>query len=112
MLAIVLLVAAPPGPSGTAAQPTGKIVFSHRFWPKNPRVVDNWELFVKTLGGGEVRLSQNPDCDDVFPSWSPEGRWIAFACGWGHSAGIYVIGANGRVAGGDQLSGFSWATSP
>lgn len=97
VLALVFLVAVPSGPSGTAVQPAGKIVYSHRFWPKNPRVVDNWELFVQKLGGGDsVRLTQNPGCDDVFPSWSPEGRWIAFACRSSSSAGIYVIGADGR----------------
>jgi Tol biopolymer transport system component len=93
-----MLVLVPAGaPRDTAAKPTGRIVFSHRFWPRDPRLLDNWELFVRTLGGGpSVRVTRSPRCDDVFPSWSPEGRWIAFACNWNRSVGIYVIGADGR----------------
>ena len=93
---VAVLATAPAGSSGTDAMSlTGKIVYAHRFWPRD--FDDNWEVFIRTLGGGpSVRLTRSPRCDEVFPSWSPEGRWIAFACGWGPSAGIYVIGADGR----------------
>lgn len=42
-----------------------------------------------------MRLTRNPRCDEVWPSWSRSGRWIAFGCGWGPSAGIYVVDEDG-----------------
>jgi Tol biopolymer transport system component len=86
------------GPSHSASEPQGKIAYSSRFWPKDDRVVDNWELFVKTLDGGDsVRLTRNPRCSEVWPSWSRSGRWLAFGCGWGPSAGIYVVDDRGSA---------------
>jgi Tol biopolymer transport system component len=89
------LAVVPAGaPRDTAATPTGTIVYSHRFWPK--RFDDNWELFARSLGRrGVVRLTRNPRCSDMWPSWSNGGRWLAFACGYGPLAGIYVIRDDG-----------------
>jgi Tol biopolymer transport system component len=98
---IAVLALAPAESSGTVATgaqtPQGKIVYSQRFWPKDDRLVDNWELFVKTLGrGNTARITRNPRCSDTWPSWSRSGRWIAFACGYGPRAGVYVVDAEGR----------------
>jgi Tol biopolymer transport system component len=91
------LTLVPAGAPRDTTGPSGRIVYAHRFWPRDSRLEDNWELFVKTFGGGPpARLTRAPRCDEVFPSWSPEGKWVAFACGWGPSTGIYVIGADGR----------------
>ena len=94
-----VLVMAPGGASAlreTAAEPTGRIVFSIRFWPEDPRSVDNWELFVTTLGkSGSVNLTRNQHCSEVRPSWSHSGQWIAYACDYGPSAGIGVVRDSG-----------------
>jgi Tol biopolymer transport system component len=38
----------------------------------------NWEVYVASIGGGNLRrLTQNPT-NDGLPTWSPDGRYIAF----------------------------------
>jgi Tol biopolymer transport system component len=95
---IAVLSIAPTAGSETAAEPTGTIVYSQRFWPKDDRLSDNWELFVHELGTRRwPRLTRNPRCDEQYPSWSRSGRWIAFVCGWGHSQGIYLMRPDGTA---------------
>ncbi len=84
------------GADRSATEPQGRIAYSARFWPKDWRIVDNWEVFLLQVGDSKsVRLTRNPRCDEVSPAWSGDGRWIAFACGWGPSAGISVIRSDG-----------------
>jgi Tol biopolymer transport system component len=86
---------AAPEPSQGLA-PQGRLAYSARFWPKDVRISDNWEIFVLKVGGSKsIRITRNPRCNEVSPAWSHDGRWIAFACGWGPSAGISVIRADG-----------------
>ncbi len=98
-----VLVIAPAGASAlreTAAEPTGRIVFSTRFWPEDPGIVDNWELFATRLGtSGSVNLTRNPGCSEVLPAWSHSGQSIAYACNYGASSGIGLVpdsGGEGR----------------
>jgi Tol biopolymer transport system component len=83
-------LAAASGTAGTSAEPSGRIAFSYRFWPKNAS--DNFEIFVQNVADKRsANLTRNPGCDEFSPAWSHSGRWIAFACGWG----IHVIGERG-----------------
>jgi Tol biopolymer transport system component len=101
----VLKVAAPPTylfPSSTlhrllqqAARfsPDGsQIAFS---WDGGKGV--NWNIYVKRIGKGEpLRLTAGAAQDDT-PTWSPDGRYIAFRrhSGSEHEDGIYVVPAKG-----------------
>jgi Tol biopolymer transport system component len=45
-------------------------------------------------GSGQINLTNNPAADDV-PSWSPDGRRIAFASDRDGNREIYVMNADG-----------------
>ena len=39
---------------------------------------ENFDIYVKQIGGGPPRRLTSDAADDVFPAWSPDGRSIAF----------------------------------
>jgi Tol biopolymer transport system component len=76
---------------------SGRIAYSDRFWPKNLKVSDNWEIFVLDGAGGAKRnLSRSPHCDETDPAWSPDGTSVAFLCSWGKPV-MYVMRDDGRL---------------
>ena len=63
---------------------------------------DNQDIFVKQIGNESlVRLTTNP-APDMGPSWSPDGRWIAFTRRASGEIGLYLIpslgGAERKIA--------------
>ena len=55
----------------------------------------NYEIFVMNVdGSGLTRLTNNP-YTDCCPSWSPDGRRIAFDSYRGGQEDIYTINADG-----------------
>jgi DNA-binding winged helix-turn-helix (wHTH) protein len=79
---------------------------------------ENFDIYVKMVGAGApVRLTTNP-APDVYPAWSPDGRFIAFRRVFKDSCDVLVIpaigGAERKLAqtvhseGGDD-SGISWS---
>ncbi len=61
------------------------------------------DLYVMDLPDGEPRRITDLDINEAFPTWSPDGRWIAFAT-WDPEVGghIYRVRSNGGNA--QQLS--------
>jgi Tol biopolymer transport system component/DNA-binding winged helix-turn-helix (wHTH) protein len=56
---------------------------------------DNNDIYVTLVGSTAVRRLTTDPADDYAPSWSPDGRRIAFLRRVGHSARIHVISALG-----------------
>ena len=58
----------------------------------------NWEIYVMDTNGGNQRNLSKNGFDEWDPSWSPDGKWIAFVSdrndrGWNRQ--IYVMDTNG-----------------
>jgi hypothetical protein len=52
---------------------------------------DNWDLYLTTATGGNVqRLTDDPAQDGV-PTWSPDGKWLAFFSDRNNSWGIWLL---------------------
>lgn len=87
---VAALATAPAGSSGTSEtgpKPTGRIAYAPRFYPRDDRISDNWEIFtLNAAGGRSVNLTRHP-CSEYAPAWSHDGRWIAFVCG----NGVFVM---------------------
>jgi Tol biopolymer transport system component len=81
LVAVAVLATAPAGSSGTdATGPTGRIAYAPRVYPKDQRIVDNWEIYtVNAAGGRSLNLTRHP-CDEGYPAWSHDARLIAFVC--------------------------------
>jgi Tol biopolymer transport system component len=50
-----------------------------------------WDIWVMDLRGANPRRLTQINSDDPSPTWSPDGRYIAF---WG-GTGLYLVGADG-----------------
>ena len=49
---------------------------------------------IKPDGAGRTRLTSNP-ANDIYPAWSPDGRYIAFDSDRDGNDEIYVMKADG-----------------
>ncbi len=56
---------------------------------------DNTDIYVTLVGSTDVRRLTTDPADDYAPSWSPDGRRIAFLRRVGNAARIHVISALG-----------------
>ena len=69
------------------------------------------DIFTVTEGGEIRRLTQEQGTNKD-PSWSPDGRYIAFVSTRADGSGIYVMSADGRyqslVAKGGGFGNVAW----
>jgi Tol biopolymer transport system component len=86
--------------TATPTPHNGKIAFGG-ILPRDARTTNNWEIYtVNADGSGLAKLTNNP-ATDVYPSWSPDGRKIAFmrddalVTNNGLNEVIYVMNADG-----------------
>jgi TolB protein len=56
----------------------------------------NDEVYVMSVGGGNLRNLTRRAGDDGAPAWSPGGKRIAFVSGLRGERGVYVVDADGR----------------
>ena len=71
---VVPLTSFPGFEQGPALSPDGNQVAFAWSGEKN----DNWDVYLKFVGSPEMRRLTTDPLDDVFPRWSPDGRYIAF----------------------------------
>jgi TolB protein len=66
----------------------GRIVF-------NSNRDGNLEVYVINLDGTGAANLTNNNSDDLEPTWSPDGQWIAFSTNRSGNWDIFVMQANG-----------------
>ena len=55
----------------------------------------NWDIYVVNADGSEQKILTNNPAVDAKPSWSPDGKKIAFSSVRGGNLEIYVMNADG-----------------
>lgn len=84
------------GKQSTAVSTSGIVFVTMRHVERNNSLHQNWELYlVQPDGTGLRRLTEN-DRVDTSPSWSPDGRQIAFRSRLDGSSDIFIMDANGQ----------------
>jgi TolB protein len=58
----------------------------------------NWELYVADVPAGKVTRLTNSPSNEGLPTWSPDGKQIAFVSDQAGSWGVYVMPATGGGA--------------
>jgi Tol biopolymer transport system component len=109
------LVARPPSPpQPPLPAQDGRIAF-HGFDPEG----ESYEIYsVNPDGSGRISLTAAPESDETEPSWSPDGRRIAFVSdrggGIARATSIFVMNADGSeirklVEGGLEQTSPAWS---
>jgi Tol biopolymer transport system component len=66
---------------------------------RRPDGTSNFDLWVRLVGGTEARRITADEADELAPSWSPDGRWIAFLRGRvGDTPIVHVVSPLGGAA--------------
>jgi len=60
-------------------------------------VTGNWEIYLLSLTGGVVVLTDDPASDGL-PAWAPDGSGLAFVSNRDGAWGLYLMGPNGQDA--------------
>jgi Tol biopolymer transport system component len=55
----------------------------------------NWEVYVMSIDGSEIKRLTNNVADDGLPIWSPDGRTIAFASDRGGEWAMWAMNPDG-----------------
>jgi Tol biopolymer transport system component len=72
----------------------------------------SWDIYVQRVGGrNPVLVAGDPNRDERWPAFSPDGKLIAFSQGGGNG-GIFVVGATGESARRLTDFGYNPAWSP
>jgi Tol biopolymer transport system component len=64
----------------------------------------NWDLYLVNSDGTNVRRLTDDPAIDGLPTWSPDGKWLAFLSNRGGNWGIWIL----HVASGETRQIFSF----
>jgi hypothetical protein len=81
-----------PGIDGTDTIPTGAFGNSFLY---HDRKNDDWEVYLSSVSGGIVNLSNGPSSVDALGAFSPDGQWVAFVSNRDGAWSIWVVAADG-----------------
>jgi Tol biopolymer transport system component len=56
---------------------------------------DNFDIYTRPLAGGEPKRLTTDPARDVYATWSPDGKWIAFARNPGAHGSVWLVPAGG-----------------
>lgn len=95
-----------PDGTGKKLLHAGRTVLSAEVSPDGTQVafgkeVDgNWDIYVMPLAGGPARRLTTSEASDQFPTWSPDGKTIAYGSGWAwpdaRTSDIWTVNATGK----------------
>jgi Tol biopolymer transport system component/predicted Ser/Thr protein kinase len=74
--------------------------FAYAFDPEPPKEHGRpeFDLWVRLVGAPDARRLTSDDTDDLAPSWSPDGRWIAYLRGRvGETPAVYLVSPLGST---------------
>ncbi|MBZ5536654.1 MAG: PDZ domain-containing protein [Acidobacteriia bacterium] len=95
LLAALLLLFFVSGSILAAAPPETRLMRFPDIWHDQVVFVYAEDLWVSsTQGGAAHRLTSHPG-DELFPKFSPDGKWIAFTGQYGGNSDVYVVPAAG-----------------
>ncbi len=84
-----------PGIDGTSATPTdaqGNLILYHA------RETGDWEVFLSTVGGGPVNLTNAPASNEGLGTFSPDGKSVAFVSDRSGAWAVWAVPAAGGNA--------------
>jgi eukaryotic-like serine/threonine-protein kinase len=93
--------------------------FAYAFDPEPPKENGrpNFDLWVQMVGGSDARRLTSDDNDELAPSWSPDGRWIAYLRGRvgethgpGGSQGVPAWSPDGSLVHSTLVTPTAWDT--
>ena len=97
-LALVLILASAGSETPLAAQPSStdtRLLAQPAIGPNSIAFAYAGDLWTAKLDGSEVRRLTTADGDEVSPTISPDGRWIAFAGNYDGNTDVYLMPAAG-----------------
>ncbi len=113
-LAAVILLSSWTGPAQQPAPPATRLMRFPDIWHDQVVFVYAEDLWVASTKGGPARRLTSHPGDELYPKFSPDGKWIAFTGEYDGNADVYVVPASGgeprRLTyhpGGDMVLGWS-----
>ncbi len=94
LLAIMALMSL-SGPAPIAAPPETRLMRFPDIWRDQVTFVYAGDIWVASTKGGPARRLTSHPGDELYPKFSPDGKWIAFTGEYDGNADVFVIPASG-----------------